>query len=200
MAMTGELLFYHDQKMSEQKPSSGIIMSFKREGIDAALHIPTRLLAVSGEDLKFRDNPPKKRGIVIALGKDGRATIAFPQGEANLNGYHWECQNALMQIIGAEKIDTVMHGFIGGEVEHEGKVQHGITVWKMPLKDQTELFGSGATVCSHERGILSPESYLTPIIAESLMSALAAKRLSVQYGRASASIYHDIWMNNIKAA
>lgn len=126
--------------------------------------------------------PPRKRSFVVGIKPNGELNIIFFKDE--LAG-HAECESILRRIIP----DTL--SFIEGNISPEPtrstakdeKKPHSITIHGRSSEDAALI---GDIPALKEEGIESPEKFVTPEIAEALMTALQADKLTITHNRSKA--------------
>lgn len=177
----------------ENNPYSEV---YKREigGITEWNHLPpVKLLRIEprGHGASVVNDPPKKRGLVIALGWKGQMAIAFPYGASGADGYHDNSEAYLSRAIGASNLWTVMHGSI--EKEEPGpNAKRIVYVYEMSERDQELIRDVCHDLTPREKGTVNPSVFLNSpdYIPQRILQAMQANELRIVKGVASRKLFH----------
>lgn len=144
-----------------------------------------------GETGKIMYEPPRKRGLVIAITNKGHITIAFPYGNTEGNGYHDNSEAYLIRTLGPNNLRFLLHGFVGQRINDENKRERTVTVFQMPKSDQELIPDVCSNLASYEEGLINPQKAFSgpDFIPERIMQALAADELNIVEGISSVSLY-----------
>lgn len=146
-----------------------------------------------GHDASMAQYPPRKRGLVIALGKRDQILIAFPYGNTELEGFHDHSEAWATERLGRLQTWTILHGAVY-QATHEGKRTRTVAIYRAPFEDRKHFFGNDENsfpLTAIDRGKLDPEKFLNGpnFVPERIMQILTAKELHVVDGIASTSLY-----------
>lgn len=154
---------------------------------------PVKLLRIEprGHGASVVNDPPKKRGLVIALGWKGQMAIAFPYGTSGADGYHDNSEAYLSRAIGVSNLWTIMHG----SVEKEGIGPNGkrvVYIYEMPERDKKMIQDVCHDLTTQEKGTVSPKEFLKSpdYIPERILQAMQANELRIVKGVASRKLFH----------
>lgn len=139
-----------------------------------------------GDDMRGVSLPPKHRPLSIALGRDNRIFIAFPFGNANLEGFHDYAEGWLNERIGSLRTWTIFRGAIYSEQR-----KRVVDIFRMNPDDKKILFKDGPIDLGVEAGKVDPKPFLDGpgFIPERIMQVLTAKELRVINGTSSRVLY-----------
>lgn len=148
-----------------------------------------------GNEAKIVENPPKNRGLVVAVGKRGQIMVCFAQGLSESEGFHVAAEGIALNRMGHSNIKTILHGAIFGIQNPETKKTERriINVYKRPPRDLKVLEDGEAlppfTVL--DEGVINPEKFLNSpdFIPQRLMKKLRAQELRIIGGKPSHEIY-----------
>lgn len=154
-------------------------------------HLPrARLLRVTphGHEAVYKDTPPKKRSMVIALGHRQQIIIAFPYGNTELEGFHDYSEAWAINRLGRLRTWTTLHGSVSQSVDDYGNKTRTAYIYEASPEDKSIIKEYGSSL---EQGKADPIKFLKgpDFIPERIMQVLCAGELRVIEGIASTSLY-----------